>query len=310
MKKAFLFIITLTLLVSCKKDEETEPQVEEPTPVTEPILLEQGSNDESARTEYDRSIGDAMRALESAGFGSRSGVILPCGVVRVDTTAGKYNIVYGDNCGRKKLSGNILASVSPDSAKWRDTGTVVTLNYQNYQVLFEVNGQILTFNGTITITNLNGGLIYETVLLKKVVEHKIRGSLEVTFDDGNKRTWRIFKKRIYQAAGGVVSNLQAEIAADSGNIAEVGINKAGNEFSTTIPENFLYQNCSGSGSWVGPYVLTKGKLVYSAGPNSLTAEPGYTYDNNAMSAVNDCKSSGYKLTWNLNGKTKEQFQFY
>ncbi len=52
-------------------------------------ISEQGSNDETARNEYDQSIENAFKALESTNFGSRgadSGVILPCGVISIDTT--------------------------------------------------------------------------------------------------------------------------------------------------------------------------------------------------------------------------------
>lgn len=311
MKKLIILPLLALALVACKKEEEEPIPVEPPVePTPQVTITEQGSNDESARTEYDKSIGDAMSALESVGFGSRSAQSLPCGVVRVDTAGGIYNVVYGGNCGRKKLSGNIVATLKPDSAKWRDAGTSVTLEYQNYKVLFEANNEVLIFNGTITVTNVNGGLIYSTILLKQVVEHKIRGTLEVTFDNGAKRNWRIFKKRVYQAQDGKVDNLAATIAADSGSIAEIGVNRAGENFTTTIPTDFLYENCNGKGSWIGPYILTQGKMVYTAGNNSVTAVPGYTLENNTMKSLNDCNSDGYKLTWNINGAVTEQFLYY
>ncbi|MGB0404491.1 MAG: hypothetical protein ACPGEG_10370, partial [Salibacteraceae bacterium] len=163
-------LIISLLFFGCKKEDDVLPEAFG--------VAEQGSNDETARNEYDASIENVFKALEATSFGSRgadSGLILPCGVINIDTTGGKSKVVYGGNCGRKVLSGTIIATLSPTSGKWRDVGSVIHLEYQNYTVLFEVNNQTLVFNGTIEVTNLNGGLIYETITKTSTIEHKIRG---------------------------------------------------------------------------------------------------------------------------------------
>lgn len=312
MKQLFLSVIALSLVVlSCKKEEIELPTVPE---IPDAIAItEQGSNDETARNEYDQSIESAFKALETTNFGSRgadSGVILPCGVIGVDTTGGKHTIKYGSNCGTKVLSGSIIATLLPPAKKWREKGAVIKLEYQNYAVLFEVNNQTLVFNGTIVVTNINGGLVYETILLRSTIEHKIRGNINITFDNGNTRAWQVFKRRTYSAANGKIENLEAHLAADSsGNIAEVGITKAGENFTTTIPTTFVYKNC-GSGTAVGPFILVDGKLVFTVNSNSLTAEAGQKFENDVISDSKDCNATGYKLIWNISGITKEEFQYY
>lgn len=299
------FLVAL-LFFGCKKEEE------DILPETFGVT-EQGSNDETARNEYDESIENVFEALESTSFGSRgadSGLILPCGVINIDTTGGKSKVVYGGNCGRKVLSGTIVATLSPSSGKWSDAGAIIHLDYQNYTVLFEVNNQTLVFNGTIVVTNLNGGLMYETLTKKSTIEHKIRGNLNITFDNGSTRTWQIFKKRSYSASNGKVENLQARLAADStGNIAEVGVTKAGENFVTTMPYTFVYQNCS-AGSSVGPFILVEGKLVFTVNSNSLTIEAGQQFVSGKFISVNDCSAYGYKLSWNIGGTTRDEFQYY
>lgn len=310
--KHFLWITAFSLaIISCKKEEPIQetPSVTTPVVVTTPEV-EVGSNDESARSEFDKSIGDAMSALESYGFGSRSGVVLPCGIVSVDTTNGKYVVNYGSNCGLKKLSGTITGTLIPDSAKWKDKGAVMKLDYKDYRILFEVNNQTITMNGSIYITNVNGGFIVETILTSKIIERKVRGSLSITFDNGATRKWNVFKKRVYQSSTGKAADLTVTFSGDSGTIAELGINKAGNEFVTNITTPFVYQNCNTSGTWAGPYVLTKGSMTYATEGNSLTAEAGFQLQNNSFVAVNDCSSLGYKLTWNIGGKQTEQYQAY
>jgi len=305
--KYFAFFCSLILaLQSCKKDEVD--------PIVESNIAEQGSNDESARDEYDRSIDDVFTALEKTSFGSRSTdstVILPCGVIRIDTTGGVYKIVYGANCGRKVLSGSISATRIPSNGKWRDVGSVIRLDYSNYTVKFDANGQTLIFNGSLYVTNVNGGLVYETILLGSTIIHKVRGNLMVTFDNGKTRQWSIYKKRTYAAPGKSIANLTLELSADStGNIAEIGTNKAGQQFITTIPNPFVMQNCNTSGAWTGPFIMTRGKLTYTVAPNSLTAEPGFALVSGVITPRNDCNSTGYKLTWVIGGTTTTKFQYY
>ena len=310
LKPSLLIMLLLVTLFSCEKEEIEDPVVES-TVVSN--FSENGSNDESARNEYDQSVEAAFKALENTNFGSRgadSGVILPCGVVKIDTTGGRYKIEYGRNCGKKVLSGTITAHIIPTGAMWRDTGTVVRLDYDNYTVKFEVNNQTLVFNGSLFVTNTSGGLIYEAITANKTIVHSIRGSLRITYDNGATREWKVFKRRTYRSPNGTVGDIQAELAADSGNVAEIGISKHGNSFVTTIPEDYIYENCDPNGGWVGPYVLTRGKLVYTEAGNSLTAEPGHHYSNNTISSPKDCSATGYKLTWLIGGATTVKFQYY
>ncbi len=307
-----LFIISL-LLFSCKKKETEiiEPTISSPS--NSIAIAEKGSNDETARNEYDASIENAFQALETTNFGSRgadSGVILPCGVIGVDTTGNRHIIRYGSNCGRKVLSGNIIATLQPPATKWKEKGAVITLEYQNYKVLFEVNNQTLIFNGTITVTNVYGGLIYETILMQSVIEHKIRGNIAIDFDNGKTRNWRIFKRRTYTAANGEISNLELKLSADSTrNIAEVGISKSGQEFITTIPLSLRYENC-GAGKNFGPFVLVEGTAKIEVGSNALMVEAGQKFMNQTITSSRDCSAEGYKLSWNIGGTTREEFQYY
>lgn len=170
------------------------------------------------------------------------------------------------------MSGTIVATLMPPFKKWREKGAVIHLECQNYTVLFEVNNQTLVFNGTIVVTNINGGQVYEAITLKNTITHKIRGSINITFDNGKTRTWQIFKRRTYSAENGKIENLEAQLAADStGNIAEVGTTKSGENFTTTVTTAFRYMNC-GQSSEVGSFVLVNGKLVFIVGLNLVTAE--------------------------------------
>jgi hypothetical protein len=155
-------IVAMFSITGCKKEdtEDIIPAVTVPT--------ERGSNDESAREEYDDAIDDIFEALENTGLSTgrlmSGGVILPCGVVRIDSSGGSYKFVYDStsNCNKRVLSGSITASLVSGS-KWEDKGAKMQLLFTNYKVLFTVNNQILTFNGPLTVTNKDGGKLWHVL---------------------------------------------------------------------------------------------------------------------------------------------------
>lgn len=309
LKLASVLLAFSAVLISCKKDEP-----EEVTPLRVEVN-EQGSNDETARNEYDRSIDGVFNALEKTSFGSRgtdsSGVILPCGVVKIDTTGGKYTIQYGKNCGRKVLSGSITATLASKNNQWKDTNAVMKITYNNYTVKFDVNQETLVFNGDLFVTNLNGGQVFEIITAQKRIVHKLRGAIKITFDNGATRTWHVFKKRTYSSASNQPKDVQLEIAADStGKVAEWGLNKNGDQFVTTIPVPLKMENCTKNNDILGPFVMTNGQAVYTVAPNSLKIEAGHKFVNGNVQTDFGCGSTGYKLTWTINGKTKTEFQYY
>lgn len=296
---------------SCKKEEDdtVTPSVTAPG--------ERGSNDETARDEYDGAIDDIFKSLENTGVStgrtSNQGVILPCGVVKIDSTGGAYKFVYDNttNCGKRVLSGSITASLIAGT-KWEDAGAQLQLTFTNYEVLFTTNNQVLTFNGTLTITNKDGGKWWHVLdPNNQTIIHTIAGVIQITFDQNDTRTWTITKKRTYTSTDGKFSGLTWALEAD-GSVAEVGTAKDGTPFITTIPVPITWENCSSTGSIEGPFVATSGELVYTAGPNKFTAEAGYTYDVSTKKStkVNDCSSEGYKLTFLVNGQKTTSFQYY
>lgn len=307
-------LVPAVILVSCRKKEVevAENQTQEAV---------QGSNDETARDEYDASVDDVFRALENTGIStgrmsSPASAVLPCGVVKIDSTGGSYNFNYDStvNCSGRVLSGSITATLISGS-QWSDAGAEIKLTYTGYTIQFNANNQIITIDGELIVTNIDGGKLWQVLAIggKKTIKHSIHGDISVTFDGNTSavRMWHISKLRTYKSTDGEISGIQWTLAAD-GSTAETGISKDGTPFVTTIPSPLLWENCSQVGSIEGPYVATNGELKYSAGGNSVTAEPGFIYDvsSKKIDQVNDCSSEGYKLTFRINGKTTVQFQYY
>lgn len=313
MKKILHFALIIGIIATSCKKEEDEPTV---PAVTTPS--EKGSNDETARDEYDAAVDDVFKALENTGIStgrtSSNGVILPCGVVKIDSTGGVYRFVYDSttNCNTRVLSGSITASLI-SGTKWEDAGAKMELTFTNYMIHFSANNQTLTFNGSLIVTNKNGGKLWHVLSQggNKTITHTIAGVIQITFDKNDTRSWTISKKRTYESTDGQFSGLTWTLEAD-GSVAEVGTDKNGVPFTTTIPLPILWVNCSATGSIEGPFKAVSGQLVYTAGPNQMTADAGFRYDQASKKAVksNDCNSEGYRLTFLINGQKTTTFQYY
>ncbi len=301
--------MSIVFTTSCKKDDDEV--IENPFDIEE-----EGSNDETVRTEYDESINDVFTALSKTGVEtarlSGNALILPCGVFKVDSSALGYTVRYdgSSNCSGRVLSGSIQVDVSPAGAKWGAAGTQITLHYQNYKIQFNANNEVLEFNGSLTVTNLNGGTL-NTLFVTNPITHVIRGTLEVTFDNGAERNWRITKKRTWDVDGLDWSTVTLEISADSVGIAEKGTNRNGDSFETTIPTNFLFENCHPTGGFEGPFILTQGKMIHATQTASLEIEAGYRLQGTtSVTKVGDCDSEGFKLTLITSAGTASSFQYY
>ena len=305
------FIIGLTFS-SCKKKDETVPAIVNP----KETVADMGANDETARAEYDRSLDDIFTALGNTSLntgrasGPQGGVILPCGVIKIDSTSipGVFKFVYDSTCGVRVLSGSISVALTK-GAMWSDVGAELQLTFNNYNVLYTVNNQTLTFNGPMYITNVDGGWAWQVLTGSPSKTHAIRGSIDITFDKNDTRRWRIRKKRIFQSSSASAADLTLTLDKDSA-VAEVGTTRNGDPFTTDITVPFKYINCNPQGNITGPFVAVTGTLVYATATESMTAEAGYKLVNQQATLDGTCSSEGYKLTYQIMNQTISAFQYY
>lgn len=303
---AVTLILTLTI-TSCKKDDEDV--VVAPPKTT---VFEFGANDETARYEYDNTMDDLFSWLNHSsietGKGAQpdSGVILPCGVVRIDSTGGVFKFVYDTTCGIRVLSGSISVRLSSGTT-WSQQGAELEFTFTNYEIYYKKNGQTLTFNGPMYVTNTTGGKIANLIFppIQSSVVHSVKGTINITFDQLDTRKWRIRKKRLFEKD--INGKLKLTLDQDS-SVAEVGSTRNGDPFTASITTPVEYINCGST--FEGPYIATIGTLVYATNNTSMTAEAGYVYSNNTATFAGDCTSEGYKLTYTILGRQVQSFQYY
>ena len=343
MKKIIYTILigaSLYSLVGCKKSvDEAKPSVSSRSE----------ADDASARSELDKVYDDIEKVYNSQEYSDGSslrttGVILPCGSVTLNTK--NFTIQYnGVNCGSRVLSGSIDVTLLT-AGVFSDPNAKLKIVYNNYKVLYHTNNQSITYNGTTYVTNgPNGGTLLSLFnTAPKVVEHKVRGKLSLTFDStgtGNNnviREWNIFRKKTYTSNGtqtGITLSVEGDtsigndtyIPGTYAKASEYGFSREGDKFVCNLSTPFMWSNCGSSYS--GPYTLKQGKVEYTV---DLTTNPiaslgitkgtwsataGYRYDNpNSYPFDGSCNSNGYKLDFALkntsgaNVHTSSSFQVY
>jgi hypothetical protein len=349
MKKTFYYLtivaVSISILISCKPKKEV---------AATPAYVDRSKADDSgARNELDKVSSDIETVYNSQQYSdasnlrtTASGAILPCG--KVTFNAKNFTIDYsksGMNCGTRVLSGSVDVRLV-SGTKFSDSGAVLKVVYTNYKVLYYVNNQSITYNGTSYVTNgQHGGTMVSLFTTKPdTVQHKVRGLLQLTFDStgtGNNnviREWNVFRKNTYTSDGtpagiNLIVEGDTSIAMDTyipgsyTKASEYGISRDGDRFIGELTTPFHWSNCGTTYS--GPYVLKQGKVQYTVDltknpisasgitTGTWSADAGYRYDApNNTPFDGSCSSDGYKLDFTLkksdgtNAYSTTSFQAY
>jgi hypothetical protein len=258
------------------------------------------SNDEvMANKETDESSNDATAALENSGgsFASRPAgpaITFPCdATVSYDTAATQKSITItynGNNCsGTRTRTGKIIISFDA-SLHWNDAGATINVDYDSLIIIRNSDGKKLLINGSVTHTNVSGGLLAN--LSSNSITRTITGNLTLTFDNGTQRIWQITKQRVFTYDNGIVVTTTG---TGTGGIAEAGINRYGNTFTAAITQPVLIkQSCDfrivgGMLLYTGPYATIATTFGLDASGNQVSACPiGFFY---------------YKQVWSVLGRT-------
>jgi hypothetical protein len=302
------------------------------TPETTPVYPDGSkADDANARNEMDKVYSDIETVFNSQDYKDASaqrtsGAILPCGKVTFNTK--NFTIDYsqtGVNCGSRVLSGSIDVTLVSGTT-FADAGAKLKIVYNDYKVLYNVNKQSITYNGTAYVTNVDGGTFVDlfTATSTVTVTHKVRGQLELTFDSTGTgsanviREWNVFRKKTYTGNGtatGISLKVEGDTTIDTETyltipgafteVSEYGISRDGDRFVCDLSTPFVWSNCGAS--YGGPYVLKQGKVEYTV---DLTTNPihllgvvkgtwsataGYRLDGANFVFDGTCDSGGYRL---------------
>lgn len=222
-------------LTACQKEDITATDY-----ITE--VTNQGDDHSRFSSEIDAVANDVNAALEvSAGFAGRTGNILSviCDAdIEADTLGSNRTITItynGANClvGQKR-TGKVVISMA-QNVRWKNAGAVLSVNYLDLKVIRLSDNKSITISGIQTFTNVSGGLLINLPTLRTIT-HTIKSSqMNITLDNGAKRTWQVARRRVYSLDNGIVISTSGTYSEGATiGISEWGSNRFGTAFTSSI----------------------------------------------------------------------------
>lgn len=314
MGSLLVVAISCFTLISCQKETTTTTTTSTTVDDTQDQTTS-ASDEAQVEGQSDEAIDDANNIIDGVGSMSAKtdvGSNFPCGAT-VDTantgTTGIITVVYnGDNCDLTRTRTGTMTITIP-SKRWKVKGSTLTITFTNFKVTRKSDGKYITFNGSRTITNVEGGGIkdlFKPINPQSSIVQKERGSFNITFDDSTTRTWSVARTRTYSAITSTLANkpyaFAVTLAGDTtkSTIAQVavwGTNRKGTEFHTVLSESIVSNtNC-------GLRKPVSGVRVHKGLARELTVTFGV--DTSGVKVSTGCPEY-YKLNWtNAKGVAKE-----
>ncbi len=315
MKKTFIkfSVVALSLglmLAACAKKKDSTSS--SPTPDNTSQQSTTAGDQSNVSAESDQALNDAQVVISGSPNNARVNVqaqpqpIYNAMVDSLNPVLGKFTITYnGLNAnGTRSRTGKV--TVQRTHGKWSVNGSVLTITFTNYIVTKVSTGKSITLNGTHMVTNVsNGGYTLTNLPVGSSIDHKVRGAIILTFDDGTTRSWEIARHRKTTNQGSSVYTVA--ISGDTAvsgysNVEAWGLNRNGENFYGEITSPITYNTTCGSEPISGVY-------VHQGIAKTLTV----TYGVNSDGTVNITPNCpyGFKLDFtNLSNASKELILAY
>ena len=287
-----LTLAVLTSLTACKKEDSKSTQDSQSEMTTHADDQNRVSSQIDAVTN-DVSFSFEGSAAYSGRLESSLGITTCDATVAFDSLSNprKITITYnGSNCnGGYKRTGIVVASM-PANVHWKDQGATITVTYQNLKVTRLTDNKSITINGSHTITNVSGGLLYNLSNQQSITHDVSSPGLNVSFDDNTQRSWQVANRRVFTYNNGIVLTVTGNhTAGNTTGVSEWGVNRFGNNFVTAISQPLIIrQDCA--------FRLTSGQVKHSDGVGSATVTFGLDVTGN----VTTCPGTGFyyfKVEW-------------
>jgi hypothetical protein len=284
-----LVLAIFTTFTACKKETK---------PVDSATELSAHADDQSqVSAQVDAVTNDIGSAIE--GSAAYSGKVLnpPYAVscdasVTFDSTSNprKVTITYSGSCNSGYTRTGSVVVTMPANVRWKDQGAALTVNYQNLKVTRASDKKSITINGTFTITNLSGGLLYSLATQPSITHTLTSSGMSITFDDNTQHTWQIAKRQVFTYNNGIVLTVTGDHTdGNKEHIAEWGTNRYGHAFTTsTVEPLVIRQDCN--------FRLTSGEIKHE-GFGTATATFGLDVNGNPTTCPSGNGHYYFKLTW-------------
>ena len=288
---SFVALSLLFTVSSCKKDND--PVTADPEKDEMAIHSEDQSK---VSNDLDGITNDLNLAIESSGSfsGKYQKVTAICGATAVfDSTSNPKTITItynGNDCSNTiHRQGTVVLSM-PAGVQWKNLGAVLTVTITNLKITRLIDNKFITINGTHTLTNVSGGLLYHLANLNQIIHTQNSDNMSITFMDSTSRNWKVARKRIYTYNNGIVIASTGTHATNSTtNISEWGTDRFGHPFVTSISEPLkIRQDCS--------FRLVSGQVKHQR----MQSESIVTFGLNAQGNPTTCPGAApfyFKAVW-------------
>jgi hypothetical protein len=287
-----LMLAVMIIFTACQKNATPDPDTD---PATAEEVQVHSQDQNRVSSDLDDVANEVNVALESnASFGGRlqNTTSICATTVVADTTSNPRTITItynGNDCTNTHARTGTIVLSMPTGVRWKDVGAAITVSFQNFKVKRLADNKSITINGSQTVTNVSGGLLFQLASRQNITHTIASNNMSITFDDNTQRTWNIARKREFTYNNGVILTISGIGTNGSvSNAAEWGTNRFGHSFTTSITQPLVFrQDCN--------LRLTAGEVKHQ-GFATATA----TFGLNASGAPTSCPASGsyyYKLTW-------------
>jgi len=316
IKTAFLSLAMIGMIITgCKKNDDSP---ETNTDETSEQLVNAG--DESRVASENNELVDEINqvALNNSRFRGPGIHQIINGNYSCNTTIdssmvlqGTITVTFnGNNCTNTRTrSGSITLQLPYNSTTmvvtpWSDAGCVLTATFNNFKITRLSDNKSLTYNGTKTITNVNGGIVDDASTFATPIVHHIQSSnMQVTFDDNTSRNWNIDRTRTINRTNNVTTVSITGNGTQNGisNVSVWGVNRKGNTFYISIPTPVILSSaCS--------FHAISGVRIHHGVIRDLTVTYGVDASGNIVTS--GCPY-GYRLNWiGRNGNPKQVVMSY
>ena len=213
----------------------------------------------------------------------------------------------GATCdGTRSRLGTIYIYQNPGTS-WSTAGDTIGVTFANFKTYWLADNDSVVLNGTFYMVDSSGGTLANyNAASPPIVQDIIGVNASVQFETLVTATWQIWRRRAYSYSGGlVITTTGIDTASGLQGVSEVGGNRFGNGFITTITTPLVVsQGCK--------WRITGGKenVVNPAGTTVLT------FGVDSLGNPTGCPVNGanyyYQASWTGTGEAPftAQFPYY
>lgn len=305
MKKQIILLVSITILstgfYACKKEDQQALDAK---------TKQFNDDSNNFKAESDQADNDVNNTInEIPAFGRGAGVLSSplCGVT-IDSSQLAQKILFFNFDGitpcfspSRTRSGQIKVQLTTGS-NWHMAGSVLTLTYNNFKITRLSDNKSILFNGTKTLTNVNGHNWLTFLAGTSTFKYRSRAyNVNVTYNDGSTAVWNqtCITEWLYTPTGNHAPYLTFTSNGDStvnsySNSGMWGTNRYGEAFTTYYTTPII------SNTYCGLWRPNSGELIHHVNTSDFALTLGVDQSGNATTL--NC-AYGYKVSWTINGNS-------